>query len=136
MSREKAMASYSRGLSSIDVQILCDSPLHKKNRSHFEIIALILKSLTSRSVSPYLIMRHTNVNHTQLKKYLRFLVEMGMVEIELGGNQILYRSGEKGLAFLRQYYVLQEILLGRDQRKLENTEDIPTITVGTHFTRH
>lgn len=130
------MASYSRELSSIDAQILCGLPLHNKNRNYFEIIAMILKSLTSRSGSPYLIMRHANINHSQLKKYLRFLVEMGMIETELRGNQILYRSGERGLAFLRQYCVLQEILLGRDQRKLENTENMPTIMVGTHFTRH
>jgi predicted transcriptional regulator len=92
---------------------------HKKYRSHFEIIALMLEAAKNRGAAKFSIMKHSSVNCRQLNKYLESLTEMGFVEIELGKNQILYRASEKGLHFLRHYYVLQSMLLGTVASQLE-----------------
>lgn len=85
--------------------------LHKKYRSHFEIIALILEGAKGEGASLSYVMRYAGTSHTQFKKYLVSLVEMGYVDVNTKKGQVLYRASEKGLAFLRQYYVLLGMLL-------------------------
>lgn len=114
-----ATATYSKCLFMDKKIISCNLPVHKKNRSHFEIIALILKALTEKSASPYSIMRESNVNYRQLKKYLRFLADAGFIEIDAEEKQVLYRSGEKGFDFLRYYYILEEMLLSGPHNDLK-----------------
>jgi len=50
-------------------------------------------------------------NSAQLKKYLESPTEMGFIETDIKGDQVLYRASEEGLDFLRQYYVLRGMLL-------------------------
>ena len=97
--------------------------LHKKYRSDFEIIALILGAVRSKSnsVGPYSIMKNAGINHKQLKKYLGSLTEMGFVETDIEEGRVLYRASEKGLAFLRQYYVLLGMLLSTPMRNNQLT---------------
>jgi len=52
------------------------------------------------------------MNYKQLKKYLGSLTDIGFVDANAIDDQISYRVNEKGLAFLRQYYVLLMMLLG------------------------
>jgi predicted transcriptional regulator len=86
-------------------------PLHKKYRSHFEIIGLVLEAVKAESATPFSIMKHANVNFMQLKKYLKSLTEMGFLEVEIRKSTIFYRASKEGLEFLRQYYALVEMLL-------------------------
>lgn len=86
--------------------------LHKKYRSHFEILALVLEAINYNGASPSFIMRYAGMNYKQLKKYLGSLTEIGFVDTNAIDDQISYRVNEKGLAFLRQYYVLLMMLLG------------------------
>jgi len=85
-------------------------PLHHKYRSHFEIIALILESVSEDGAGKFLIMKRASVNCVQLKKYLRLLLQLGFVELEIGKGRMCYRTSESGLEFLRRYYDLLEML--------------------------
>jgi predicted transcriptional regulator len=85
--------------------------LHKKYRGHFEIIALLLEAVKDNGATRFSIMKHANTNYNQLKKYLRSLTEIGFIEMDKKEGQCLYRTSEKGLDFLRQYYVLLGMLL-------------------------
>ena len=86
-------------------------PLGKKYRSHFEIIALILEAVKDGGEGRFSIMKHASVNCTQLEKFLSSLIEVGFIEIDTREGKTLCRTTEKGLAFLRQYYVLLGMLL-------------------------
>jgi len=83
----------------------------KKNRSHFEIMASMLEAVKNNGRVRYSIMKHMGTSSAQLKKYLDSLTEIGFIETNLKGGQVLYRASEEGLDFLRQYYVLLGILL-------------------------
>ena len=82
----------------------------KKNRSHFEIIASMLEAMRDNSRALYPIMKHAGSNYTELKKYLNSLTEIGFIEKDIKQGRVLYRASEKGLNFLRQYYVLLGML--------------------------
>jgi len=86
-------------------------PLHKKYRSHFEIIGLVLEAVKADSATPFSIMKHSRINCVQLKKYLKSLTEIGFLEMEIRKSRIFYKTSGEGLEFLRQYYTLLEMLL-------------------------
>ncbi len=86
-------------------------PFGKKYRSHFEIIALILEAAKDDGEGRFAIMRHASVNCTQLERFLGSLVEMGFIEMYPTEGKMLCKATQKGLAFLREYYVLLGMLL-------------------------
>jgi len=90
---------------------LFGSPLHKKYRGHFEIIALLLEAVKDNGATRFSIMKHANTNYYQIKKYLCSLTEIGFIKMDKKEDQCFYRTTEKGLDFLRQYYVLLGMLL-------------------------
>jgi predicted transcriptional regulator len=122
------MTSYAKEFNSIPLQMdrynLCGLPLHKKYRSHFEIIALVLEAIKTEWSTSFLIMKRAGVNCRQLRKYLTSLTEIGFVETNTHENRGRYRASEQGLEFLRQYYVLLGILLNAKSRnKLRSPMD-------------
>lgn len=122
------MTSYAKEFNSIPLQMdkynLCGLPLHKKYRSHFEIIALVLEAIKTEWSTSFLIMKRAGVNCRQLKKYLASLTEIGFVETNTHENRGRYRASEQGLEFLRQYYVLLGILLNaKSQHKPRSPMD-------------
>jgi predicted transcriptional regulator len=92
-------------------------PLHKKYRSHFEIIALVLEAVKSGCTKNFPIMKYASVNCTQLKKYLKSLSEMDFIVEETNDGGVSYRATERGLEFLSQYYVLLGMLLAKTSDK-------------------
>jgi predicted transcriptional regulator len=86
-------------------------PLNKKYRGHFEIIALLLEAVKDNGATRFSIMKYASTNYKQLEKYLDGLTEIGFVEMDMREGQCLYKATEKGLNFLRQYYVLLGALL-------------------------
>jgi predicted transcriptional regulator len=56
-------------------------------------------------------MNRTSINCALLKKYLKSLVEMGFIELEMKEGRIFYKASNRGLDFLRQYNILQDMLL-------------------------
>jgi predicted transcriptional regulator len=109
------MTSFSKELNGLCPQMdkygIYGLPLHKKYRSHFEIIALVLEAARSDWSSSFLIMKRAGINCRQLKKYLKSLTEIGFIETALLEKRSRYKASEQGLEFLRQYYVLLGILL-------------------------
>jgi len=100
----------------------CGFPLGKKYRSHFEIIALMVEAVKDAGQARFSIMKHASINCGQLNRFLSSLVEMGFVQEDLRDGKIVYRASERGLDFLRQYYVLLSMLLAA-----ENGTRRPTI---------
>lgn len=85
--------------------------LRKKYRSVMEIIALILEAARHDGGTLYTIMKHTGINYAQLKRYLPSLIKIGFMEAGIKEDRISFRVSESGLAFLRQYNILQDMLL-------------------------
>lgn len=90
--------------------------LNKKYRSGFEIMALILEAVKDNVKAQYSIMKYVGINYKLLGKYLDFLTEMDFIEKSIEEGRVLYRDSVKGLAFLRQYYVLLGMLLSASTR--------------------
>lgn len=82
----------------------------KRYRSSFEIIALILEA-ACEGVSRFAIANHLSTNYFQLRRYLNYLINMGFIDVESNGKQILYKTSKKGLEFLRLYNALLKMLL-------------------------
>lgn len=85
--------------------------LDKKYRSHLEIVGLILDVIKYNDVARYYLMKYTGINYSQLKKYLDLLGKIGFIDLSIKDGKILYKASGKGLAFLRQYNVLRDMLL-------------------------
>jgi predicted transcriptional regulator len=93
---------------------LCGFPLGKKYRSHFEIIALMVEAVKDGRQARFSIMKHASINCGQLNKFLNSLIEMGFVQEDVKDGRAMYRASERGLDFLRQYYVLLSMLLAAE----------------------
>jgi predicted transcriptional regulator len=93
---------------------LCGFPLGKKYRSHFEIIALMVEAVKDVGQARFSIMKHASINCGQLNRFLNSLIEMGFVREDLRDGKVVYRASERGLDFLRQYYVLLAMLLAAE----------------------
>jgi len=79
-------------------------PLDVGNRTRMEIVASILKVASDGALKTH-IMYKANLSHRQLKKYLGFLEERGLlsqIADEDRGSRI-YRITERGIEFLREY---------------------------------
>lgn len=57
------------------------------------------------------IMQHASINCGQADKFLSSLTSMGFIEQSIMSGRPMYRASERGLAFLRQYYVLLSMFL-------------------------
>lgn len=93
---------------------LCGFPLGKKYRSHFEIIALMVEAVKDGGQARFSIMKHASINCGQLNRFLNSLTEMGFIVEDVKDGRPSYRASERGLDFLRQYYVLLSILLAAE----------------------
>jgi predicted transcriptional regulator len=104
------MANYTKEFNLISLS------LNNKYRSHIEIIALILEALKCGDTGRYSLMKHTSVNYSQLKKYLKLLSKIGFIETDIREDSVFYRASELGVAYLRQYGILRDMLLGTYSR--------------------
>jgi predicted transcriptional regulator len=71
----------------------------------------VLEVVKDNGATGFSIMQHASINHSQLKRYLHSLTEIGFIKMNSEEEQCFYRTTEKGLDFLRQYYVLLGMLL-------------------------
>ena len=93
---------------------LCGFPLGKKYRSHFEIIALMVEAVKDGGQARFSIMKHASINCGQLNRFLNSLIEMGFIWEDVKDGRVMYRASERGLNFLRQYYVLLSMLMAAE----------------------
>ena len=71
-----------------------------KYRSRTEIAATILESVRGGTTKTK-IMYKAYLSYTQIKEYLKFLIDKGLMEYEPGSS--IYRITNKGIQFLRAY---------------------------------
>ena len=79
-------------------------------RSAMELIALILRTVKNNSTTSYALRKHAGTSTAQIKKYLELLIRMGFIETYSTGDKVSYIISGRGLAFLRQYNVLWDML--------------------------
>ena len=76
-------------------------------RSNIRIIAEILRLGEATKTG---IMYRVNLSHSQLQKYLDFLVEKRLLELVHNSNTSIYRTTSKGKALLRDIERLSALL--------------------------
>ena len=77
-------------------------------RSNIQIIADMLRLGEAGKTE---IMYSANMSYFQLQKYLKFLLELKLIdEVHLGNPSVSYRVTEKGSRLLRNIDSIQEIL--------------------------
>jgi len=96
------------------------SPLRKRYRSYFEITASMLQAMAGCSQTTFTLMKQAGISYKLLKKYLEYLAASGLIETGISRGRISYRTSEKGKKFLRQYCILQELLLTDNQDSVAN----------------
>ena len=84
--------------------------LRMKYRSSFEVVASILETAREDGAGQYAIITRSCITHSQFKKYLSSLMEVGFIETVTENGHVAYRTSGKGLEFLNQYHVLLEML--------------------------
>lgn len=86
----------------------------KKYRSHFEIVALMVEAVKDCGQHKFSIMKYASINCGQADKFLSSLTEMGFMERYVMAGRPMYRASERGVAYLRQYYVLLSMFLASE----------------------
>jgi len=81
----------------------------RKNRSHFDIIAIMLEN-SKNETGTYSLVKHTNISFAQFRKYLMTLENMGFLQTSEQEGRRYYKASERGIAYLKQYYALQRML--------------------------
>ncbi|TLX85228.1 MAG: DUF4364 family protein [Thaumarchaeota archaeon] len=88
-----------------------------KYRSRTEIVAMILQSARN-GVTKTKIMYKAYLSYTQLKEYLTFLQDNGLIKYEQGSQ--LYRISEKGRHFLEAYDEISDLVSSKTNGKVIN----------------
>lgn len=88
----------------------------RKYRNFLEIVALILELAKNTFVSRFFLIKNIGTNSRHIEKYLRILVQRGLLRINYKNGRILYKTDEKGFTFLRHYEFLREMLFGESYK--------------------
>jgi len=88
----------------------CQVPLHKKYRSHFEIIASMLEAMRYVDATTFTLMKQARVSYRLLRKYLEHLAELGFLETNIRRGRISYRTSNRGIEYLQRYRILEGML--------------------------
>ncbi len=88
-----------------------------KYRSRTEIAATILETVRCGTTKTK-IMYKAYLSYTQIKEYLKFLQDKGLMEYEQGTQ--IFRITEKGILFLRAYEEITN-LVNKDAKPEEKT---------------
>ncbi len=88
-----------------------------KYRSRTEIAATILETVRCGTTKTK-IMYKAYLSYTQIKEYLKFLQDKGLMEYEEGSQ--IFRITEKGILFLRAYEEITN-LVNKDTKLDEKT---------------
>ena len=79
-----------------------------RRRSSIEVIADILRLGEAGKTE---IMYSANMSYAQLQKYLKFLLQLGLIDrVTVGNPVVTYRVTRKGLRLLRSIDAVLEIL--------------------------
>jgi len=94
-----------------------------KRRDKLYIIAEILEIARDGTLKTQ-VMYRANLSFTQLNDYLDFMLKTSLLDRILQNNKEVYRSTEKGTAFLQRYREISELLKTED-KSCKNNIKIP-----------
>lgn len=86
-----------------------------KYRSRAEIISMILDSISSGATKTK-IMYKAYLSYAQLKEYLAYMEENGLVRYETGTQ--LYRITEKGMKVMHLYEEIDDMITTRNNERI------------------
>jgi len=78
-------------------------------RSRLDVVADIL-NFASRGVKKTHLMYHCNMSFMQLKKYLDLTLKAGLIQVQDGNPNLLFRISGKGRRFLKVYESLKGLM--------------------------
>ncbi len=85
----------------------------ERRRSNIEVIADMLRLGEAGKTE---IMYSANMSYFQLQKYLKFLLQLGLIDkVTMGNPSVTYRVTKKGLRLLRNIDSILEVLELREQ---------------------
>ena len=98
--------------------------LNSGNRDKLEIMAATL-ALTQKPTGITRIMTQLNLNYRMVTKYLRFMMEKGLIEKQRSATSSartshVYRATEKGLGLLKAYCEVLRSIYGEDFMQNKN----------------
>lgn len=97
--------------------ILKEISLFMKYRSRAEIISMILDSISSGATKTK-IMYKAYLSYAQLKEYLAYMEENGLVRYEAGTQ--LYRITEKGMKVMHLYEEIDDMITPSSKGRMIN----------------
>jgi len=95
-----------------------------KRRDKLYIIAEILEIATEGTLKTQ-IMYRANLSFTQLKDYLKFMLEINLLEKVMRNEKGMYRTTEKGVNFLHRYREITEFLKTENENSKNNVKIPP-----------
>ncbi|MCJ7698625.1 winged helix-turn-helix domain-containing protein [Candidatus Bathyarchaeota archaeon] len=95
-----------------------------KRRDKLFIIAEILEISREGSLKTQ-IMYRANLSFTQLNDYLKFMLNISLLEKGLVNGKDTYKSSIKGLDFLQRYKEIAELIKDDDENNGKNGVRIP-----------
>ncbi|MEM3627516.1 MAG: winged helix-turn-helix domain-containing protein [Candidatus Bathyarchaeia archaeon] len=101
----------------------CGSNHHAKRRDKLYIIAEILEIARNGALKTQ-IMYRANLSFTQLNEYIKFMLEVNLLDKILEDHREIYKATAKGIAFLQYYHEMIE-LLKREDVQFKNDVKLP-----------
>ena len=84
-----------------------DNPRRRRDRMH--IMAEILEVALDGALKTQMMYR-ANLSFAQLNEYLRFLLDLKLLDKVEGNGRAVYRTTSKGARFLQSYKEIQDLL--------------------------
>ena len=101
----------------------------RKRRDRLYIIAEVLEIAKNGSLKTQ-IMYQANLSFAQLNDYLGFLLEVGLLKQSNENGKDVYRTTQKGVRFLRNYYKIRDLLRGKSGKS--SLENCGALCLGNH----
>lgn len=80
-----------------------------KRRSSLEILGEILKSVSTERLTKTTITYRANINFSQMRRHLDFLLERDLIKEVKEGERVKYTITERGKLFLDSYLTLEKL---------------------------
>ena len=82
--------------------------MHNRYRNKIDVVTLVLNTGNGNEVKQLEILSKANVTHKLLKEYLFILLQFNLIEYMQ--NQRTYKTTEKGIRFIDNYYQMKNLV--------------------------
>jgi predicted transcriptional regulator len=101
----------------------------KRGRDSVDIVAEVLRLASTEKVKRTSILYEVGMSHEMMGRYLRYMIGTKLLEEELLGAKVRYRTSDKGKQFLRLYHEMTALLRadeGDEQMVSRRIQLLPT----------